>query len=95
MWFLLASLAGCALLDLVTDDSPPRDCAVRTPYYPDVNGDGIGEPTDVWLACSKPDGWVTSVGPGAPTTAPPAPTTDSGGSGGSDGSGGSGGSGAL
>ncbi len=91
---LLLLLAGCK--NPFADDDPPRDCATRSAFYPDSDGDGIGEPTAVFVGCTAPDGWVSSV------TTPP---TDTGGSGATGptptdtgptgtGSGGSGGSGA-
>ena len=64
MWFVFALLTGCDALSL--DDSAPRNCQVRQAYWPDANGDGIGEPTDVLVACEAPDGWVLAPDTGEP-----------------------------
>ena len=39
-----------------------KNCAERTAWYPDDDGDGIGEPTTVYIGCTAPAGWVTAVG---------------------------------
>lgn len=56
MWWSV--LVGCALLE----DPPPRNCARRVAFYPDPDGDGIGDPSEVKIGCEAPDGWVTSAG---------------------------------
>ncbi|MCO4745085.1 MAG: hypothetical protein KC912_09870 [Proteobacteria bacterium] len=38
-----------------------RNCDDRLAYYPDEDGDGIGEPTDVYIGCEAPEGWVDNV----------------------------------
>ena len=40
---------------------PPRNCDERTAFYPDADGDGLGETTDVYVGCEAPDGWVTNA----------------------------------
>jgi len=40
----------------------PRDCETRQAYYPDEDGDGLGEPTTVVFACEAPEGFVTELG---------------------------------
>jgi hypothetical protein len=75
MWVL--TLVAC--LDATL---PARNCETRVAWYPDADGDGLGEPTDVYLGCQGPDGWTTALAPahtgdtGAPPgdTAPPADT---------------------
>ena len=57
MWIALLMLSGCDALAAL-EDEPPRNCEVRHVYWPDSDGDGLGEPTDIWLACTAPDGWV-------------------------------------
>lgn len=64
---LLLSLCACNV-----DVPDARNCGTRTAYYPDVNGDGVGEPTAVYVGCRAPDGWVDNVG------APPEDTGDTG-----------------
>jgi hypothetical protein len=56
MLWLLPALTACNLPTPVD-----RNCAVRQAYYPDENGDGVGEPTEVYIGCSPPDGWVDNV----------------------------------
>lgn len=55
---LLLGLVAC-----VTDPLPPRNCATRIPFYPDADGDGFGEPTDVFVGCEAPPGWVAVLEP--------------------------------
>jgi hypothetical protein len=64
---LLLLVAGCK--NPFADDDPPRDCATRSAFYPDSDGDGVGEPTAVYVGCTAPDGWVPAA-----TAPPPAPT---------------------
>ena len=64
---LLLALAAC-----ITDPLPPRNCASRIAFYPDADGDGLGERTDVFVGCEPPPGWVPVLEP---------PPRDSGGSG--------------
>ena len=49
-------LAACNL-----ELGPERNCDVRSAYYPDDDGDGVGEPTDVYVGCEAPEGWVDNV----------------------------------
>lgn len=51
--------AGCGI-----EFGPPRNCAERTAWYPDEDGDGIGEPTAVYIGCEAPEGWVDQVDTG-------------------------------
>ena len=45
-----------------------RNCDDRTAYYPDEDGDGLGEPTDIYIGCEAPEGWVDNVDTGMPYT---------------------------
>ncbi|MEZ4235097.1 MAG: hypothetical protein R3F59_02830 [Myxococcota bacterium] len=54
MMLLLALFgAGCPA------EIAEKNCAVRTAYYPDADGDGYGEPTDVFV------GWRGAAGVGS------------------------------
>ena len=63
-------LAGCVGLE----PPPTADCKERTAHWPDADGDGIGDPGDVYVGCSPPAGWV-DVPPPTTTTTGTAPTT--------------------
>lgn len=54
-----------ALLSCVRDEPDPRDCAERATYYPDADGNGLGEPTRVYVGCEAPEGWVKELDPDA------------------------------
>ena len=54
-------LSACSVLSELIPPDP--NCPVRTAYYPDENGDGVGDTGVVYLGCEAPEGWVT-VGPG-------------------------------
>ena len=66
-WGLLAACAGFEPL-------PTADCRARVVYWPDADGDGIGEPGDVYVGCDPPSGWV-DVPPATTTTTGTQPTT--------------------
>jgi hypothetical protein len=41
-----------------------KNCETRTAYYPDADGDGLGEPSTVYVGCEPPDDtWVTTPAP--------------------------------
>lgn len=43
-----------------------RNCDDRTAWYPDEDGDGVGEPTEVYIGCEAPEeGWVDNVDTGS------------------------------
>ncbi len=71
----LLLLAACDLPEPVE-----RNCLHRQAFYPDPDGDGFGDPSEVFIGCEAPDGWVAllpptdSGGSGATTT----PTADTG-----------------
>jgi hypothetical protein len=46
------------------DDLNPEyhDCATRHAWYPDDDGDGAGNPAELWVTCDQPDGWVPVAG---------------------------------
>lgn len=72
-WVLL--LAGCWL----REEYPEPNCDPRTAYYPDEDGDGLGEPSDIYIGCEAPEGWVTKLGDAAADTgAEGEVTTDTG-----------------
>lgn len=54
MTFLL--LLACSPVEL----PDPANCAPRSAWYPDVDGDGLGEATAVFIGCEAPEGWVTT-----------------------------------
>ena len=56
MWLVL--LWGCDI-----ELPPERNCDTRTAYYPDADGNGLGEPTSTYLGCEAPEGWVTTLDP--------------------------------
>ncbi|TNE90183.1 MAG: hypothetical protein EP330_08990 [Deltaproteobacteria bacterium] len=53
---LLPLVAGCNI-----ELGPERNCADRSTWYPDEDGDGIGEPTAMYVGCEAPAGWVDNV----------------------------------
>lgn len=45
---------GCTLLE-----APPEpDCKIRSAAWPDADGDGVGDATEVYVGCEVPEGWV-------------------------------------
>jgi hypothetical protein len=58
----LAGLGGCWLSALEKAPVDDRDCATRSAYYRDADGDGAGDDLDVVLGCSAPDGYVETAG---------------------------------
>jgi hypothetical protein len=75
---MLAFFAACAWLPAPVEPT----CEDPRAFYPDADGDGLGEPTQVFVGCVPPEGWVTafdsafvgdSVAPGdtgTPTSGP-------------------------
>lgn len=57
MWIL--ALWACDIVDL----PPERNCSERTVYYPDEDGDGVGDRDRVYVGCEQPEGWVTEPPP--------------------------------
>ncbi len=54
---------GCVVIDYLRDeDTVPRDCDIRLPFYPDQDGDGVGATSPVALACTAPSGYVELSG---------------------------------
>lgn len=66
MWILVLLGAGCPV------PPDPRNCTSRTAFYPDADGDGLGEPTDLFVGCEAPPGWVATLAP--PSTGDTGPT---------------------
>ena len=54
---LASLLAGCN----IELDTTERNCAERTAWWPDEDGDGVGEPTSVYVGCEPPEGYVAVV----------------------------------
>ena len=55
---VLVVLAGC---NFELPDA--RNCPERQAFYPDADGDGLGERTAVYVGCEAPSGWVTELEP--------------------------------
>jgi hypothetical protein len=62
LWMLLI-FGACDL----PDPPPEDDCKRRTAWYPDEDGDGLGEAGDVYVGCKPPKGWVQNLGHTADT----------------------------
>lgn len=62
-WMVL--LMGCELLDT----PPTPNCPDRTLYWPDEDGNGLGEPDRTYVGCSPPEGWVDVLDPALTDTA--------------------------
>ncbi|MEO0604394.1 MAG: hypothetical protein AAF211_23365 [Myxococcota bacterium] len=67
---MLALLIGCGDGAFGLGPPEPRDCETRQAFYPDADGDGLGEPTTVVFGCEAPEGFVTELGPTGDTGAP-------------------------
>ena len=61
------SLAGCARL-LEGFFPPEAACEDRSPFWPDVDGDGVGDYGTTYIGCEAPEGYVD---------VPPDPPADS------------------
>ena len=48
----------CDGIDEDCDGVVDEDARDATPWYPDVDGDGFGDPTGVVIACTPPDGFI-------------------------------------
>ena len=48
--------SGCNALAELLGDEP--NCSPRHAYFPDADGDGVGEPGALYVGCSAPEGWV-------------------------------------
>ncbi len=53
--FLL--LVACGLTQ---SDNDPPNCSPRSAFYPDEDGDGLGESSAVFIGCEAPEGWVAT-----------------------------------
>lgn len=65
------ALGGCDLAELLGTTEP--NCDPRTAYWPDDDGDGVGEAHTVYIGCDPPDGWVTEPPPEAALPEPGEP----------------------
>ena len=52
---MLAFFAACTWLPEPVEPA----CGDPRAFYPDADGDGLGEPTQVYVGCEAPEGWVT------------------------------------
>jgi hypothetical protein len=60
VWLLVLAL-GCNVLG---DEDPDKNCDPRIPFWPDADGDGVGDAgSAMYLGCEAPDGYV-DVPPG-------------------------------
>jgi len=72
---LAGALSGCDAIEALLGEDDPPNCDTRRPYWPDADGDGVGDPgTSVYIGCDAPEGYV-ETGPPPPDTASP-PDTD-------------------
>ena len=54
---VIALLAGgCNILDELLGEEP--NCSPRKAFYPDDDGDGLGDAGTVYIGCEAPPGWV-------------------------------------
>jgi hypothetical protein len=53
---------GCERIQALLEPPVPN-CETRTAYYPDPDGDGVGNPGAVYLGCELPTGWTTVAPP--------------------------------
>ncbi len=58
---LVISLLFLTACELQMPEPTPRDCETRTLYYADDDGDGLGDPDHVVLACEQPDNAVDNA----------------------------------
>lgn len=61
---MLLLLLGCAIIDAIrglSEEDPVSPCAERSAWWADADGDGFGDPTEVWVTCEQPDGWVDNA----------------------------------
>jgi hypothetical protein len=65
VWFLAGmTFPALAVSCFSIDDLNPeyRDCPNRQAWYPDADGDGAGDPSEVWVTCDEPTGFVPVAG---------------------------------
>ncbi|MEZ4317068.1 MAG: hypothetical protein R3F61_06180 [Myxococcota bacterium] len=59
----MTALSALLMLLACTGSTPVEPaCAEPLRYWPDADGDGVGEPGATYSGCSPPAGWVTTVG---------------------------------
>lgn len=74
---LLCALAACNSEALEEFLGPERNCETRQAFYPDADGDGIGEVGAIFFGCSAPAGYTATAPADLPVdTDPPADTDD-------------------
>ena len=75
IWLVIPVLVSC----IDTFDPPQAvDCEHPLAYYPDDDGDGIGEPDEMYIGCAPPKGWVSTLSPPQDTGSPQDTGLDSG-----------------
>ncbi len=52
---LLMLLPGC---EFIRGDGIERNCDTRQAFYPDADGDGIGDDGAIYVGCTAPEGYV-------------------------------------
>ena len=62
---LTLAVSGCDLGILA--DEPEPECEVRTAFYPDEDGDGVGDAGEIYIGCEAPEGWVDVPPPSGET----------------------------
>ena len=63
-WVLLW---GVLWMGCDSTDYPNRNCATRQLFYADPDGDGLGDPNQVYVGCEPPQGYVTTPAPESST----------------------------
>ena len=59
----LVLCTGCSAIELLwPEEEPPPNCELRTAYYPDQDGDGVGSDSSVFIGCEAPSGYVEQAG---------------------------------
>ncbi|MFN7147359.1 MAG: hypothetical protein ACK4YP_26560 [Myxococcota bacterium] len=77
---LLVLLLGCSVYEKLFDlleEPPVPPCDTRGAWWEDGDGDGHGNPADVWVSCEQPAGWV-DVGDDCDDADPAVTTCDTG-----------------
>lgn len=62
---LLVLLMGCSVYDklfVLFEEPAQSPCDQRAAWWADADGDGAGNPFEVWVSCDQPDGWVAVAG---------------------------------
>jgi hypothetical protein len=65
----LVPMASCNVDLGPLEPPPPPPCNPRMAFYPDTDGDGVGDPGAIYIGCEAPTGYV-ALPPPADTDAP-------------------------